>query len=912
MLYFWHSEQSEANRSHFRGTLFEDLLRRYLTARGYEVDVRRKKHNSLEYDIEGKHLVDGRPVIGEAKAHESTIAGQDLSAFVGKLLPLAKHKPKLSGLFLATSALSPEAEDYFDSLSFDSQDFSVDRITGGALEQEVRRALDLPTRDEAASLTKQHIPVCLFDHVVHTDVGTFVAVVGRCPGSGLPDRFAFVDRARNLIADSGLLTRIRAHVEAFRELEPASGTDGTLPNINGRSVIPGLILANDWLDYRRPAASAYFVGRTTHVMRINEVCQDAQPPSIIEIKARSGVGKSSLLAVLAEAWQTDGHRVELHDARDVHAATDVFALIERFTEYPAHVRRFEDVSPALRHLARTCGRRRSFFLIDQFESVLLSQEVFNAYEYLALAIVRLDAPLTLAVARKDDLLTTYDDIRVDLFRLRQLAHTVQLDDLTREESVTLLHAVSDAHPKLISKQLLNAVLEFAKGFPWLLKRTLAHTIAMLKRGVTQKDLLSSGLQLEELFEEEISSLDEMERGYLQRLAPVLPATYLALLQKYENDPVLPRILGTLTERRLLRLSGSTYDIYNDVFKEYIQYARLPESSSSFLLKMGPGSVMSAFRKLGGKTTLDVDSVTADLRKPIGSVHNLFRELRLLGLIVRTAGGWQIPDVVRQYEHQGRLGEFIRQSLLRNMAVLEFLSLLERNGAMKQVEVRKYLQDQFAFVQASSQVWIAYGRTFVSWLKHLKFIRMDRAGTVYPVAAERESVVAALGNLAVSKRGNRPVDAAFVPSRRLRVYLDILSDLAQGQKTPASGRRTRDAVLRDLRQLGAISVAEDGTVTQIVSADDFVKNCKELMSTGPYKRFWEMVRDSVPYADAIKTAFDFEGLSYVSLEAYGIMLVNWGKQLGFLATKRYRRGRGRRKTFAHATLFDLLDRERTFF
>lgn len=908
MLYFWDSKQNETNRAYYRGLLFEDLLRRYLSARGYQVELRRRKHNSLEYDIEGTHLVDGRPVVGEAKAHESTIAGQDVAAFVGKLLPLIKRQPKLSGVFLATSALSPEAEDYFESLPQSSLEFSVQRIAGNTLEQEVRAALTLPSRLEAAALTIKEVPVRLFDHVVHTDVGTFVAVLGRGAGTGLPDRFTLVDHARKLVTDLAFLTRIRAHLEAFRELEPAIDT-GALPNLRSRSVVTGLIVANDWLDYRRPAPSTYFVGRREHLGRIKDICSGSQSSSIIEIKARSGVGKSSLLAVLAEGWQTEGHRVELHDARDVHSATDVFALIERFTEYPQHVRHFEDVTIALRHLATVSNGKRSFFLIDQFESVLLSQEVFNAYEYLALAIVRVAAPVTLGFARKDDLLTTYDDIRVDIFRLRQLAVTLQVEDLSREESVSLLHAVSDAYPRLISKPLLKAVLEFTKGFPWLIKRTLAHTVAMLKRGVTQKDLLSSGLQLEELFEEEISSLDEMERGYLQRLASNLPATYQSLLQRYEDDPVLPRILEKLTERRILRLSGSTYDIYNDVFKEYIQYARLPESSSSFLLKQGPGSVMSAFRKLGGKTTLDAEAVAHEFRQPIGSVHNFFRELRLLGLIARTPRGWQVPEVVRQYEHQGRLGEFIRQSLLRNVAVLEFLSLLERNTSMRQAEVRTYLQDQFAFVQASKQVWIQYTRTFVSWLRHLKFIRMDRGGTVYPIASDRESVVVALGNLAVSKRGQRPADAPFVPSRRLRVYVDTLSQVADGQKTLKAGRRTRDAVLRDLKALGMITVGKDGTIRQAMEADEFVRHCKKLMSDGAYARFWRMVRDSTPYADAIRKAFSFAGLSEVSLEAYGIMLVNWGKQLGFLESRRYRKGRGGRKVDAVDGLFDWLDRER---
>ena len=144
----------------------------------------------------------------------------------------------------------------------------------------------------------------------------------------------------------------------------------------------------------------------------------------------------------------------------------------------------------------------------------------------------------------------------------------------------------------------------------------------------------------------------MERGYLQRLASGLPATYQSLLQRYENDPLLPKILAKLTEKRLLRLSGQTYDVYNDVFKEYIVFNRLPDSSAAFLFKIGPGAVMNAFRRLGGRHKLSVEDLSHEFKRPVGSVHNLLRELRVIGLACRSAAGWEVPQVVRQYESQG--------------------------------------------------------------------------------------------------------------------------------------------------------------------------------------------------------------------------------------------------------------------
>jgi hypothetical protein len=60
---------------------------------------------------------------------------------------------------------------------------------------------------------------------------------------------------------------------------------------------------------------------------------------------------------------------------------------------------------------------------------------------------------------------------------------------------------------------------------------------------------------------------------------------------------------------------------------------------------------------------------------------------------------------------------------------------------------------------------------------------------------------------------------------------------------------------------------------------------------------------------VRRAFSFDGLSDVSLEAFGIMLDNWGDQLGLLEQRRYRRGRRGRRVSEDGGLFEWLDRER---
>jgi hypothetical protein len=108
---------SDSLTSYRKGELFESFTRRLVHMAGYE-DIRlRVKRSSLEYDIEARSKLHGRTLIGEAKAHEASMNGKEVAAFVGKLLPLAMASEGIDALFISTSPFTPEAEDYLRSLS---------------------------------------------------------------------------------------------------------------------------------------------------------------------------------------------------------------------------------------------------------------------------------------------------------------------------------------------------------------------------------------------------------------------------------------------------------------------------------------------------------------------------------------------------------------------------------------------------------------------------------------------------------------------------------------------------------------------------------------------------------------------------------------------------------------------------
>ena len=140
------------------------------------------------------------------------------------------------------------------------------------------------------------------------------------------------DSSLNLINDEVLLNKLE-NIKELRGLRFVCGKEKNTAMLNYRVIQRGLIIGKDWTDYRLPAAPEFFVGRKPLVNQIIEyITSNHKEPRVIQIKSRSGVGKSSILALLSEELKKLNCSVELHDARDIKSTVDILSVIGRFAE----------------------------------------------------------------------------------------------------------------------------------------------------------------------------------------------------------------------------------------------------------------------------------------------------------------------------------------------------------------------------------------------------------------------------------------------------------------------------------------------------------------------------------------------------------------------------------------------------
>lgn len=238
MFLFYHSEQNENNSSYYKGILFESLLNEYLKNLGYSVELR-KKHNSLEYDIEGIDRATDRKIVGEAKAFDKNIAGQILSAFVGKLMPLGISEKKINGLFLATSPLTAEADEYYRSIS----NFGIKCITGQELFNSLIEIIKLPKIETLCeNLITDEIEL-QSTFLLKTNSGIFIVLVTGTIESVAPTFFTLFNSKGIIITDEKYLNELSENVKELSSLKPLIKPQTKTEIKNEKRIIPsGLVV----------------------------------------------------------------------------------------------------------------------------------------------------------------------------------------------------------------------------------------------------------------------------------------------------------------------------------------------------------------------------------------------------------------------------------------------------------------------------------------------------------------------------------------------------------------------------------------------------------------------------------------------------------------------------------------------
>lgn len=841
MFHFIDFHSTSATVAQDKGKLFERLVKSLVSACGYKDIELRAKISSMEYDITARTKLDNVPLVGEAKAHTKKIDGETIASFVGKMHPIWAKDPRTLGLFISTSDLTPDAKDWVKSVLDTKAILRI--IIGQEILDMLGRELNYQTANQIKTKAEKEFDARTGDTLfLVSDRGDFFIQLLIRKHETRPKAFCIYHADGSTIDELAFGRELKELIPELEELLlwPSEMKVKTFPSLDQSRMAP--LQGHGWFDYRFPAPPDCFIGRAEQKRNFESFVvrfrTKKSKVSVFQVLSRSGVGKSSFLLKLQNDLGKDGVISVIADARDFRSTLDLLDVVQQFVQAlnTAHNVRMpipDTLASGLLSLqaaSQTLEETNDIgvVFIDQFESLFAKPELYAAFYDLLLGINHLCDNILFCIARKNDQPTTFDDrSKIDLEHLREISETVVLEDFPRDEALSLIGHAEDEIGQPLLDQLREMALEFSQGFPWLHKRICAHIITMIEKGSSQEELVQAGLKPEELFREELADLDEAERDFLKRLAQYLPATLAELSEVFRDGDVLIRRIDSLQAHRLIRLSGRTYDTYNDVLKEHLKTGRIP-FGVKYVFRASPGATLNLLHRILTHNWKTVADIRDKERKSPGGIFNRLRELRLLGLLDYSQGRIRLAEVTTKTHQDGTLGDLIQNRVKQNGLVKDTLDRLAATDRISFAELKSLMRTSMPLLEVSEDTWDAYAKYLSSWLDKTKLA--SRSGKDVIVRKDK-GIITPEELTRASKQGVILPADFFIPS----AYVSELTRVLEfTREASARGQKLRDITnlariqegLCDCCAVGLVARASDGDYSLTPRGKRFVANFAE--------------------------------------------------------------------------------------
>ncbi|HYF70220.1 MAG TPA: hypothetical protein VD884_18905 [Ohtaekwangia sp.] len=182
--------------------------------------------------------------------------------------------------------------------------------------------------------------------------------------------------------------------------------------------------------------------------------------------------------------------------------------------------------------------------------------------------------------------------------------------------------------------------------PWLTKKLCIHIFDQINSGLAKEDLIESNLNIVDLFTKDEERLTSSE----------LKAIKLIAKRAYDGnffdetevgDVIDGGTITSLLHKRLIIRSGANYNIYWDIYRDYLVTGKIPTIGESFLLRQGVNLCLEVFLLFENEKQLTIDALLNKHPKGIGSetLYNILIELRNLGIVQKSDSGYSVSNAI---------------------------------------------------------------------------------------------------------------------------------------------------------------------------------------------------------------------------------------------------------------------------
>ena len=779
-----------------RGKILEDLMRDVFDASGYNSGPAIRV-TGMEIDIPATNKVTGEQVYTECKAHRDNLSAEALAKILGNVVQRGVDV----GWIVTTSNLTKDAEGW-------KEDWE-DRPPGERRRLQIytpKRVLELLISSNRIVDVEKIRPVGgraqVNWYLLLTHIGRFWANVVNVAGVPSQIMTYYADNGER-VGDEEVIRTLKSTDTSLASFdwvcESISESDVTLV-ASAASIVVDVAVGDSWSDYR-PARPSDFVGRSETLNSIysffDEVRDGMTDTRLFSIRGPSGWGKSSIVAKIRARCSNQFNRNKFFVlAVDMRAATSAnyvpAAILRAFSKAveskfilppvlpleagpPARPLDSESIKDCISQLEH--GKKVIVIIFDQFEEVLTKRELQEAFERLRLVSLSVDSNKDMVIVgfswKSDAFLPQEHPAYYLWHQLADRRLDYQIPIFGSKDVSKTLGKFQHELGQRINPVLRSQLIQHSQGYPWLLKKLCIHVLNLVKNGLSQSQILEKGLDIQSLFEADLSEISGEEILCLKEIARSSPVEWVQIVDQFGIDTY-----NSLLNRRLIVRSGDRINPYWDIFKDYLITGEAPQVPVSIL----PGTEVRTLIRGALVAILDeridkeirIESISNVLSISNKSAINVVRDLIMFGFVERK-GDKIVPCMVCSVDDVAKVIARVLISTLNNHVFVNVMKEeLEIGSVITESDLENVFNKAFPYASLREDTRRVYSLRLASYLSTVNFL--ERTGRGWKVMGEMTDRLSWM----TTSRGSNNFLGDAPPEQVLRLMIEI-SDSPKNRK-----------------------------------------------------------------------------------------------------------------------------------
>lgn len=726
---------SEENNSK-KGAYFEDLVSNIFANQRFNIDAKNMNITGQEFDLICSHkdINVNEQILIECKAKEA-LSSAELNLFNFKVLDNEYSK----GIFIYTKDFGHQVQGTIDTWKNANKYNNLSFWNG-------KKVIEL-------LIESNQIKKYIFNNKIFqvTKLILFFSYDGFYyipffSNTTLPKYFSVIN-AKTLenIINPNTIEIVQKHIKETKQLEYFQ-LDSKTENITKNTSIEIESIAEvkeseSWYDYK-PASLEYFVGRDKFTKKIMDVLDDIINKNtehrVFYIDGKSGWGKSSLLVALRGKLRNKhyknkyfGYVVDSRSANSQSFISLAFTTMlkkassEKFIpkelsniQVPSYfdIMNSQGIEKLKNYLEN--NNKLLILIFDQFEDIFRKESILQSFFKLLTDVNGEQSNIVLGFSWKNETFVSADEKEISrlLSQSREHSVSITMSEFTTNECKKIIEQLESDINEQLDNQFINRIIDNSQGFPWLVKKLCVHIYKQVTSGISLKNLFSQDLNVESLFTKDLEQCNEKEIRALRIIAQRAYESNMFDTTEV-NELVSKDIITSLTNKNLIIKTGAKYNIYWDIFRDYLVTDKVPKVGETYIIRIQPNTAYEVLSYFDSQKEMTIDEISLLSNNSKNTLDNNLRELRSFNIIEYNGDKYKLKDENFNLSEE-YFKKFMRNKLEKHTFYMELLKIKD-----KQIDLNELIEIITLKVNTGSsyskKTLSDYAQLFLNWLNYVE-------------------------------------------------------------------------------------------------------------------------------------------------------------------------------------------------